>query len=345
MARQAGTRAGPSERVKLFLRLALAGIGLGFFAWFVQRAGVGEIARAFRELGAPALIALLPYGLVYLLDTVGWRWSFGHDAPLPFLTLLRVRWAGESVNNIIPTGYVGGEAVKVFLLQKYGVAASSGTVSVIIGKTCQSLAQVIFIALGALAAWSCLPSGSAAAGAMFAVSGLSFTMLAAALWLQGRGLFHTLLPIARRFRLTVSTARETALRGLDDRMGAFYRRDRRSFLRSTTAYLAGWLCDPLEILLISHLLGVPISYPKALAIEAFISVAKAAGSFVPGAIGVQETGIVFLGHLFGLPPSLAITYAIFRRGRELLYAAAGGALWMAEAGHSSRVALPARIAP
>ena len=77
-------------------------------------------------------------------------WSAFYIAiPLMFGAYIWNRF-GSTTGVEYLTGYLV-EAVKVFLLQKSGVAASSGTVSVIIGKTCQSLAQVIFIALGAAA--------------------------------------------------------------------------------------------------------------------------------------------------------------------------------------------------
>ena len=120
------------------------------------------------------------------------------------------------------------------------------------------------------------------------------------------------------------TSRAESLGQLDDRIFEFYRKDRRHFLLSTATYFAGWLADSLEILLVSHLLGMPIDFSQALAVEAFISVAKALGIFVPGALGVQESGIVFLCYLFGLPPALGVSYAIIRRGREIVYALIGG---------------------
>ena len=64
--------------------------------------------------------------------------------------------------------------------------------------------------------------------------------------------------------------------------------------------------------------------------EAFILVAKALGIFVPGALGVQDSGIVFLCYLFGLPGALVIAYAIIRRRRELVFALIGGAFLYAE---------------
>ena len=79
----------------------------------------------------------------------------------------------------------------------------------------------------------------------------------------------------------------------------------------------------VEIYLVSHLLGMPISWSQAIVMEAFTGVAKALGMWLPGSLGVQESGIILLGRLAGLPPALAAAYAIIRPIRELIFVAIG----------------------
>jgi uncharacterized protein (TIRG00374 family) len=320
--------------VKLALRLIIATAGLALFAWFVHRTGVDAISRSFATLGWSAPLILLPYALVYLLDTVGWRLSFGCPLPktISFGTLFRIRWAGESLNNVVPSAYLGGEAAKVYLLHKRGLAITDGAASVVIGKTAQVLAEVIFIGFGAVAGSLILPTDSPARAGMFAIAGAATALVAMLFWLQHRGIFSTFLALTRRLRLRVHalTSRAESLRQLDRRIFDFYRRDRQRFLSGVTLYLAGWIADSLEILLVSHLLGMPLDWTQALAFEAFISVAKALGVFAPAALGVQESGIIFLFYLFGFPQALAVPYAIIRRARELTFVLIGGALLYAE---------------
>jgi glycosyltransferase 2 family protein len=332
-------------RVKLTLRIIIAGAGLALFAWFVYRTGVDSISRAFATLGWSAPLILLPFALVYLLDTVGWRLCFGRTLPkaISFVTLFRIRWAGESLNNVVPTAYLGGEAVKVYLLHKRGLPVVEGASSVTIGKTAQVLSEVIFIAFGAVAGSSILPANSSARAGMFAITGAATALIAMLFWLQHRGMFSTLLALTGRLRLRIRalTSRAESLRQLDRRIFDFYRNDRRRFLSSVALYLAGWIADSLEIFLVSHLLGMPLDWSQALAFEAFISVAKALGVFAPAALGVQESGVIFLFYLFGLPPALAVPYAIIRRARELTFVLIGGALLYVEEplrGFAQRVA-------
>ena len=308
--------------MKLALRLLIGALGLALFAWFVQRAGVEEIGRAFSNLGWLAPLVLLPFGLVYLLDTLGWRFAFGKEGvpEVGFGALVRIRWAGEALNTVLPSAYIGGEAAKVQLLRKLGVPVVRSVSSVVAGKTAQVFAQVAFIANGAIAGAIILPEKSPARLGLLSITVVATCIVVALFWLQQRGLFRLLVTI---LPIRALTSRAQHLGELDDRIFEFYRKDRRHFLLSTATYFAGWLADSLEILLVSHLLGMPVDFSQALAVEAFISVAKALGIFVPGALGVQESGIVFLSYLFGLPPALGISYAIIRRGREIVYALIG----------------------
>ncbi len=312
--------------MKLALKIFVAALGLALFAWFIQRAGPAEIARAFANLGWLAPVALLPFCLVYLLDTLGWFFAFG-KAGVPggvgFRSLMRVRWAGESINSILPSAYIGGEAAKVHLLHKRGVPRMDSSSSVVAGKTAQFLAQVVFIAAGSTAGAAILPLESPARTGMWAMTVLAMAVVALLFWLQQRGMFRTLIAIlpirALKSRAeSPPAARRTHLRILPQRAPPLRAQHRRLSQR-----LAGGLARNLVV---SHLLGMPIDFTHALAVEAFISVAKALGIFVPGALGVQESGIVFLCYVFGLPPALGISYAIIRRGREVVYAAIGGAV-------------------
>ena len=235
---------------------------------------------------------------------------------------MRVRWAGESINTVLPSAYIGGEAAKVHLLHKRGVPRMHGASSVVAGKTAQFLAQVIFIAAGSIAGAGNLPAESPARTGMLAITGAGdcprrVALLAAA----ARNVPHARCHPAHA---RVDQPGRQPCASSTNASSSFTATIARHFALSTAAYFSGWMADTLEIFLVSHLLGMPIDFTQALAVEAFISVAKALGIFVPGALGVQESGIVFLCYVFDLPPALGISYAIIRRGREVVYAAIGG---------------------
>jgi hypothetical protein len=108
---------------KTALRILLLGLGFGLFAIYLGRSGVREVFGAFAKLGAAAPFLLIPYFAVYIVDAIGWRLAFLPPVAQRFVTFWRIRWIGEAVNNLIPSAYIGGEALKVYLLRQRGMDA------------------------------------------------------------------------------------------------------------------------------------------------------------------------------------------------------------------------------
>ena len=312
------------------IRFALFLAGAGLIGILIYKSGPEAVWQTIATLGPYAPLALIPYGFVYLLDTMGWRTSFPKTIrdSIGFWKFGRIRWAGEATNYVIPTAYVGGEALKVYLLSQLGATATQGATSAVTSKTCQTIAQVIFLACGAILAYQHLPSESPLRLGMGLIAVLAVVAIVCLIGIQHFGFYRIIaglsqkLGIARRF----FSERSETIQKVDDQIRAFYRKTPRQFYLCTAFYLGGWLADTVEIWLISHLVESPISWTQALAIEAFIGVAKILGMFVPGSIGVQESGVVLLCKIFGLPIVFGTSYALLRRAREILYASIGWTL-------------------
>lgn len=311
--------------MKLALKLLLLAAGLALFGWYVHRVGVREITAALAQLGWAAPLVLLPYLTVYFADTFGWRLSFPGKLPVGFLALMRVRWSGEAVNNVVPSAYVGGEAVKVYLLGQRGVTANLATTAAVVSKSAQTLAQLLYLAFASLVFLSIAPDQPGLRAGLVIVLAGGLATVAGLFWVQRRGLFTTLMQLCGRLKLRpgwLITRRESLLR-VDETVSGFYRDHRRNFFASTAAYFAGWLLDVLEIYTVAHLLGQPITWAQALSVEAFTSVAKLMGMWIPGALGVQEGGLLLLGRAVGLPDQFCLAYALLRRAREVVFVGIG----------------------
>ncbi|MCS1407065.1 MAG: hypothetical protein M2R45_00221 [Verrucomicrobia subdivision 3 bacterium] len=316
------------------LRVGFLLLAVSIITALVIQTGPSLVWASISQLGWLAPLALLPYALVYLLDTLGWRRAF---KTLPtecigFWRFAKIRWASEATNYVIPTAYVGGEALKVYLLSQRGVSTDHGAMAAVTSKTCQTLAQVLFLALGVVIALQHLPQDSPLRLGMMIATALFTLVFLGLLVFQQIG-FYTIISLIAA-KLGIATAHLTkhaqSIRETDRQIRIFCQNHPRSFLVCTGFYFLGWLADTIEIWLISHLLQSPISWPQAIAIEAFISVAKILGMFVPGSLGVQESGVVGLCYLFGLPIVFGTSYALLRRVRELGYASIGLVLLYSE---------------
>src|SRR5688500_775533 len=135
--------------MKIFWKALLAVVALGIFGWYIAKLGPSKVWTAMAEIGPWAPLILVPYFVVYIVDCLGWSQTLP-PGKVPFGKQFRIRWAGESLNNLVPTAYVGGETAKVLMLRPYGVSAHDGAVSAVVSKTAQTVAQLFFI-LGASA--------------------------------------------------------------------------------------------------------------------------------------------------------------------------------------------------
>ena len=330
-------------RVMAWARWVLAAVGVVAIAWFVWRSDPQSIVASLARLGWAAPLVLAPYAVVYAFDTLGWLMAFhpGAIRGVSWARLYVVRWCGEAVNQVVPSGYVGGEAVKALILRRDGAPELEATSSVVVGKTLQSLAQAGFIALGSWCALAYLPAESGARTGMMAAMAGSAVVVGGLFWVQSRGLFGSAGSILGRIPgLSASwLGWEAQARRLDGLISGYYREYRGRFAASAGLFFGGWVFDCVELLLVADLMGVEMDLRMALAIESFIGVSKAIGFFVPGALGVQETGVVLLFRLFGLPEPEAMSYALIRRGREMVFAMAGWCLLYREGFSFSRLRL------
>lgn len=326
--------------MRSFWKIFLVVAGLALFAWYIAEVGLEAVGSAIISLGVWAPLILIPYFVVYMVDCLAWSQTLPQRGKgIPFSTRLRIRWSGESLNNLVPSAYVGGETLKVMLLRSHGVSAADGATSAVVSKTAQTVAQLFFI-LAASALFLVIARdepGLRAGLAAMCVGGCA--AVGALFWVQRIGFFRMAIALFQRLRLKfpLLDAKKAKLLELDATIIGFYRRDPRRFYTSTLWYLGGWTLDSVEIYLVAQMLGMPITWSQAVVMEAFTGVAKALGMWIPGSLGIQESGIVLLGRLTGLPDTLAAAYAVIRRARELIFAGFGMLLlYLAPAGNRSK---------
>ncbi len=260
---------------------------LGLLVWNI---GIGEVVAHLRQIGWLVPLLLVPYIAIALCDAKGWACAIpfsAHARKVPLWRLSLARIAGEAVNNLTPTANLGGEPIKVYLLRAHGLIVDSGLASVVVAKTTLVVSQIVFILLG----------------------------------LQRRGLIGMAVGTLRRLlphwqRLAQWEARAQRI---DAHLLGFYEGNTRGFIASTVYHFIGWLLGAVEVLFFFHLMGVPVAPVDALIIETMVQPLTAAALVIPGALGVQEAGGVFLCRLLGLDDGAGLTLMVLKRAREAVY--------------------------
>jgi len=305
---------------------------LGFLvlAALIHEVGLAAIFNVLEHLGWLTPLIVLPYLCSYLLDNIGWWWILRREfATLPgnphrppdMLQLFGMRAAGEAVNAITPTAYLGGEPLKAWLLQRYNIPFAPALASALVSKTALLLTQGCYVFIALLVAlhrwWPAFPLFLAAAvGIAFGI--LAFRLMIGA---QRRDLFGSLLAFLRRWsgRSALLAPLEADVHALDDFLREFYHSRLRDFSICCLFHFLGWVVGSLEVYLALWLLHHPVNLARAFAIDALSGVAKLGVIIVPGSLGVQEAGQILIFVAFGLTAPLAVTFGLLRRGRELLW--------------------------
>lgn len=226
---------------------------------------------------------------------------------------------------IIPSANLAGEPVKAYLLKKHNVSMVEGIASVVISKALMTISQIVFVMLGVGFLLFQLDVSGSRFISIVAITLLGIPIIVLILFIQKRGIFSSLTGLLRLIKIKIRYLEENVerLRALDEDILDFYRNYKKNFCLSVSFYFLGWIAGLIEVSLVLHFLGYPVGFFPTYIIESLSTVAKGITSFIPGSIGGQEGGIIMIFSCLKLSASIAITFCILRRLRELIWTAAG----------------------
>ncbi|MEE9201549.1 MAG: flippase-like domain-containing protein [Candidatus Brocadiales bacterium] len=312
------------------LKIILLAMGLAGFSFMLYKLDAHAVYTDISQLGWKFFIILLPYIFVFALDTAAWSYAFHErNFKLSFYGLFGARMAGESINGITPSGYLGGEPVKAYLLKSYDVPLVDGMASVVISRTIMTIAQALFVLIGIGVALCRVQQDTGlllSIGVGTALFGLPLLFLISIS--KRKGLFTAVYNLLKRFNIKIRflEEKEEHLKELDENIAEFYGTNKKGFYLCFIYYFLGWFAGVIEVYLILTLIGVPIDPFDALIIESLFTVARTAASFIPASLGGQEGGVLLIFLALHLTMQAAMSFCVIRRIREALWIAMG--LWV-----------------
>jgi glycosyltransferase 2 family protein len=303
------------------IRIIAASTGLVVAAGLVWEIGPMALIAEVRQLSWRLGLLMLPQGLVSLVDAAGWRYAFPRRLP-PLVAALGARLAGEAINDTTPTGTLGGEPLKAWLVARGGIPFEEGLASAVVAKTALVASQLGFLALGlGLAVWRLRP-GSALVSFMGLLLAVGAVAIGGFIWAQRHGLFGR----SRRVLAWIGIDAGPRLERLDAELRRFYRSRRARFSLTLACHFLGWLCGGIEVWLALRFFGRPVGAATAIVIEGFVTAVRSASFLVPASIGLQGGGLVAIFVSCGLPASVGLAFGLVRRIREAVWAAIGYAV-------------------
>jgi putative membrane protein len=296
------------------------------FLFLLIREGAGQVGAAIARAGW-GLLAIMFYHLLQTLsDAAGWLVLIPKEHKIPLVKGFFLHWMGESINNLLPTGRVGGDIVMTRIAALWGIPLRTSTAAMIVDITIGIVTKVLYIvaACGLLI----VVTGRTDLARPAVVAVITGTLAAAGFYsVQRLGMFRWSAILASR--LARSSGWDSLVQGaeaLDQAIGNVYAH-RGGVAGCTFFWILSWLIASGEIWFVLWALGSPSSLVTAVILESAALAIRGAAFLVPAAVGVQEGGLMLLGNLLGIPGEIALALSLIRRMRELALGIPGLIAW------------------
>lgn len=308
-------------RLLKFLYVAL---GAGLLVLVALQTDIGTVWEMAARVGVAGFTAiLLLYLSAFTIDAVTFHMALV-EIPLSltwFKRIFNIRLVGEMFNAVLPAGGMGGEPVKAYILKRrYGIGLKAGTASLVLGKTVNMIALVLFLGAG----FAFMLQSEKLPLVYKTIGGLGLAVFALSI---------LVFFVIQRVRLTSRISRRLAkwpgghhiakrieqIHEFDDMLVRFYTRHKARFLVAIVLAFVNWLLGILEVWGISWLLGHPVTFVDAWIIEAAIQLVRTAVFIMPASLGVQEGTFLLLYAAITGSADLGLAVALVRRARELIW--------------------------
>lgn len=296
------------------------------------RSDLAGIHRALALAGWP-IFWLLPYRLIFfVLYALAWElllrpYDPRHALGLPYLTWIAT--VREGIDRLLPVASVGGALVGVRLVGWRGVGTSAAGASTIVEVLLTLAALWVFTAIGLTLLAADGPEGAWTGHvALMALAGLAVPAVLTFVLHYG-SVFARLEAMIGR--LVGVRALAVGAAALDAQVRATLRRTPQ-VLASGALQLLAMLSGVFEVWYALRLFGHPVDLRTATIMESLTQAARHVAFIVPGALGVQELSLMFLGHALGVGADLALTVSLVKRARELIWGIPALAFWQWQEG-------------
>jgi len=305
-------------------------LGLLLFAYFVSRAGVGEIVSNIQRLGAGFLLILGVSGIRYVVRALAWIRCVERPYQLPFRDAFAARVMGDALGNIIPfVSFAVSEPSKaVFVKDRVPLMVGFSALAIENIFYALSVALFIFSGTATLLLTFALPKGLRYAS----IAALATTVV----------LIPIVLLIMRsqtRFLSGIvgflgAKKLKPRAESLEDRIYGFYVSNQRSFLSIFALEMGFHAAGVLEVFItLSFISPVAPTLTQAFILESVNRIINIAFKFIPLRAGVDEGGTGQVSKVLGFARGIGETLAIVRKGRDIFWSLIG-LLLIWKKGHS-----------
>jgi hypothetical protein len=263
---------------------------------FLGATDIKIVIDSVQGVGYKFIWLLVFTGIAYYFGTLSWKFCLG-DQKTSISTgkLYLIRHVGETVSLFNPASIVVGDALKIFMLEDYGIEKKRVVASVVLSRLILIAGHLLIFLVTVL---------------VLLIQNSSFRQ--ADVYNKAAGAFPLILNKLNILRLKIASYLKE--------LSSFYRPNKKALGWSVFFALLHWLVGALEFYYILRFLDIEVSIFHALFIDLGVVFFKAAGTLIPAHIGIEEYGNKIMLMAIGVPDAeIWISASILRRARQLVW--------------------------
>jgi putative ABC transport system permease protein len=303
-------------------------LGLGLLIYIINRVGVQPIFDALFRIGLVGFLVVVAIsGSRHVLRTIAMAAAVPKEyRRFSFMQAFSARIGGEAISFLTFTGPLLGEATKVALLRKR-VPLTYGVPALVVDNLLYNLSVVFFILSGAcvmLFTYNLPPVVYYSLVGIAVVAALG--IIAAGLAAKRRIMLLTwVLDQTARLRLSpkVILKRRQHIYHIESKVYDFYKHHPGVFFGMIACNLLAHVTSVTEVYVTLRMLGFQPSIAQAYIIESLTKVINFVFGFVPGTIGVYETGTEVVLRILGFAQATGVTLALVRKAGTVFWTSIG----------------------
>jgi putative membrane protein len=296
--------------------LIIAVLGLALAWYLLTHAGWRAVLTAATTVGwggfALLCLATLP---VFLLMGPAWYVLLPASFGLRVWPFIWARMVRDGASEALPFSQVGGMVLGARAAILHGVRSRVAIGSMIVDVTTEMLAQIVYIALGALIFTTRLPHTPTVRSFMtiFSTALVIAVAIGAGFVAFQRHAHHW---VARNIAPRLIPGSATHAPSVAETLDTIYESPLR-FATSLLLHFCGWIGSACVTWVAFHLIGHPTDLSSVIMIESLVNAARSAAFVVPNALGVQEAAYALLTPLVGVGEEIGLAVSLLKRARDI----------------------------
>ena len=296
-------------------------IGLALFIGVLFNVGPGEIFETCKQFSWWEIIVIL-FLVVAILVVSAYRWwfiLFAQGYRIPFSKVLAAKLAGFTVSYLTPSAFLGGEAIRGYILKREaGVKMRQGMASIIIDKFLDFSVALpfLFIALVFLMIKFSLP-GKIVLGILIIFIFLGLLLyIFYSMAIRGRGFFSTIIKFTGLRKIKFLRTSQEKMMEMESAIYQFFKYKKNYlYFGFFTTLVIGVLTFFLLKLTLSffgfHLDILQVAFAMTFGAVAFIFP-------VPASLGVQETSQALIFNFMKIGADVGVAFSLVIRVTDMI---------------------------